>query len=157
MRSFVRAGIVLCVVLGTVACDDDEEPDERFIANMTGAAERPDPVDTDASGTARFERDGGVVSYTLDVEDITGVVAAHIHGPADSNTPAGVIVTLFTGPAGGTSTVNGRLEEGSFSETEVATISMDSLLVLMREGQSYVNVHTTEHLPGEIRGQIQED
>lgn len=155
MRTSISAVLGLCFLLGIAGCDDEDEPDEEFVANLTGGAERPNPVDTDATGTARFEREGEVVSYTLDVRDIDAVIAAHIHGPAGVNSPAGVIVTLFSGPE--TGSVDGRLADGSFQETEVATIDMDSLLVLMREGQTYVNVHTTAHPPGEIRGQIQVD
>lgn len=155
MRTSISAVLGLCFLLGMAGCDDEDEPDEEFVATLTGGAERPNPVDTDATGTARFEREGEVVSYTLDVRDIDAVLAAHIHGPAGVNSPAGVIVTLFGGPE--TGPVDGRLADGSFQETEVATIDMDSLLVLMREGQTYVNVHTTAHPPGEIRGQIQVD
>lgn len=164
MRKIVAPVLAAVLVIGFAACDDDDDeilgPDEEFSATLTGAAERPDPVTTDATGTAQFELDGGVVSFAINVAGITGVTAAHIHGPASVNDPAGVIVTLFVGPAGGTGAVDGVLETGSFSNTDVAVrddISMDSLLVLMRNGQSYVNVHTTANPAGEIRGQIQSD
>jgi hypothetical protein len=36
----------------------------------------------------------------------------------------------------------------------VSNISFDSVLVLLRNGNAYVNVHTTAVPGGEIRGQI---
>jgi len=33
-------------------------------------------------------------------------------------------------------------------------VKYDSLLVLLRNGQAYVNVHTTANPGGEIRGQL---
>lgn len=156
----VPAAVVAAMLLGIAACDDDPfESDEEFLANLTVAAEVP-PVQvvTGASGSARFEFDEDEMTYAIDVENITGVTAAHIHGPASTTQPAGVLVTLFAGPPGGTGAVNGRLETGSFTETDQpSVVSMDSLLVLMRNGQSYINVHTVANPPGEIRGQIQTD
>lgn len=158
----IQAAAAAAIVLGIAACDDDPlEDDEDFIANLTVAAEVPAvQVVTSASGTARFEfdEDDDEMSYTIDVAGMTGVTAAHIHGPASTSQPAGVLVTLFVGPQGGTGAVNGQLESDSFTETDnPSVVSMDSLLVLMRNGQSYVNVHTVVNPAGEIRGQIQDD
>lgn len=159
----VRAAAAAAIVLAIAACDDDDpiDTDEDFIAEMTVGAEIP-PVQvvTSATGTARFEfdDDDDEVTYTIDVANITGVLAAHIHGPATTSESAGVLVTLFAGPQGGTGEVNGRLTSGSFTEADnPGTVSMDSVLVLMRNGRSYVNVHTVANPPGEIRGQIQPD
>ncbi|MGH7129824.1 MAG: CHRD domain-containing protein [Planctomycetaceae bacterium] len=159
MRKILTPILAAAIVIGIAACDDDDpfEPDEEFSATLTGAAERPNPVTTDASGTAEFEFDDGVMSYTIDVSDITGVFAAHIHGPASTEVAAGVIVDLFAADPS-TGTVNGQLVADSFTETNAnQNVSMDSLLVLMRNGNAYVNVHTDENGGGEIRGQIQEN
>lgn len=98
----------------------------------------------------------GVVAYSIDVADITAVTAAHIHDPAGANATAGIIVPLFAGPEGGTGEVNGELVASTFTAANITNdaVSMDSLLVLMRNGQSYVNVHTTANPAGEIRGQV---
>lgn len=161
MRKVHTPAILAAVLLALVACNDDDPigPDEEFSATLTVGAEVPPvAVMTNASGSADFEFDDGEMSYTIDVANITGVTASHIHGPAAAGAPAGVLVTLFVGPQGGTGVVNGRLETGSFTQTDVpATVSMDSLRVLMRAGLTYVNVHTVANPPGEIRGQIQED
>lgn len=159
----IQVAAAAAIVLTIAACDDDDplDADEEFIAEMTVEAEVPPvAVETDASGTARFEfdEDDDEITYTIDVAGITGVRAAHIHGPATTSEPAGIIRTLFVGPAGGTGPVNGELESGSFTDTDnPGNVSMDSLLVLMRNGRSYVNVHTNANPPGEIRGQILPD
>ena len=42
----------------------------------------------------------------------------------------------------------------SFSLGDGGTMTYDDLLTFMRNGNTYVNVHTTRNQPGEIRGQI---
>lgn len=146
------------LVLGIAACDyDDDDPtgtDETFAATLGPEGS----VQTSATGTATFELDGGIVSYVITVSDITDVTAAHIHGPAAASANAGVIVPLFAAPSGGTGDVEGQLVASTFTAADITAsgVSMDSLLVLMRNGQSYVNVHTAVNPGGEIRGQITE-
>jgi hypothetical protein len=84
----------------------------------------------------------------MSVSDITGVTAAHIHGPATVTQNAGVLVPLTT-PTAPTVT-------GSFTGADITAsgVSADSLLVLLRAGLTYVNVHTSANPPGEIRGQL---
>lgn len=43
---------------------------------------------------------------------------------------------------------------GTFTGTNSASVSLDSLLVLMRTGKAYTNIHTATNPGGEIRGQI---
>jgi hypothetical protein len=57
-------------------------------------------------------------------------------------------------PGSPTGAVNGALATGSFTATDGNQITMDSLLLLMRNGNAYVNVHTTENPNGEIRGKV---
>jgi hypothetical protein len=94
------------------------------------------------------------VNYTITVSGLSSnPTAAHIHGPADSTTNAGVIVPL--NPV--TAQTSGTIATGSFTAANITAgtgVSFDSLLVLMRTGNSYVNVHTTNHPAGEIRGQV---
>ncbi len=145
IRAMAALTTAAALVIGAAACDDDETgpAQETFNATLTGSAEVP-PVTTNATGSATFTVNGSVVDYTVSVSNITGVTAAHIHGPATVDQSVGVLIGL-TAPT--TGSVSGTLTAG-------ATASVDSVLTLMRAGLTYVNVHTTANPAGEIRGQI---
>lgn len=86
----------------TTACDDDDltgiEEAAEFEAGLTGAAERPDPVTTTATGTALFDVDGTTVRFRVEVEDIEDVTLAHIHvGGTEVAGP--IVVELFNAGA----------------------------------------------------------
>jgi hypothetical protein len=139
------------------ACNDDDDDltnpvEEAFAVNMNGANERPTPVTTTATGTADLTFTGsGPIGFTITVAGLSGAAtAAHIHGPADASEVADPIVT-FTGLA---STENGQLVSGSITTTGVASVSLDSLKRLLRNGKAYINVHTAANPNGEIRGQV---
>jgi hypothetical protein len=153
------SALLACTAVTMVACDDDEPTGggnnpETFTATLTGDAEVP-PVTTTATGSAGFTSSTAnsttTVSYSATVTDLSGPAsAAHIHGPADANTAAGVIVPLQIVNSG----TSGAIISGSFQSTGNANVSMDSLLVLLRNGNAYINIHTAANPDGEIRGQI---
>ena len=67
---------------------------------------------------------------------------------------AGVVLNLFLGPTKGPG-FSGTLAQGVGGDLGApAGMTMDSLLVLLRNGHAYVNVHTPAHPAGEIRGQL---
>ena len=149
-RLHALGGAVACAL--SIACEDSTEPRETFSANLTTAAEVPPVTNApNASGTATFTLRGGVMEYAIDVSGLTGPsVGAHIHGPAAVGVPAGIIV----GFSGLTTVTAGRLASGTFTTATAAGVSFDSVLVLMRNGNAYLNVHTALNPGGEIRGQI---
>ena len=137
------------------------DPRENFRAHLTGAEEVP-PVDTRAQGQAIFQlsADGSSLSYKLIVANIVDVTQAHIHlGPVGVNGP--VVVWLYPS-APPAQLIPGRfqgvLAEGTITEDSLvgplAEATFDDLLAAMRAGDTYVNVHTSQFPPGEVRGQI---
>jgi hypothetical protein len=140
----------------------DRVPAPRnFVAPLEGAQEVP-PVDTRARGMAHFQlsRDGSEVSYRLIVANIEDVLMAHIHlAPAGVNGP--VVVWLYpdTPPP---QLIEGRfsgvLATGTFDASDLvgplAGADLEDLLDAMAAEGTYVNVHTADNPPGEIRGQI---
>lgn len=167
MRRSVRRVSLLSAIaaLGLTACEGGEKV-ERYRATLSGASEVPARTTT-ATGSAEFiVNNDNTISFTLDVTGLQNVFAAHIHGPATTTENAGVIASLFTTTPPRSGSFTGRLAEGTLTNTNnPQQVSMDSLLVLFRNGRAYVNVHTNDmagsantgpgdFAAGELRGQI---
>ncbi|MDA8089678.1 MAG: CHRD domain-containing protein [Nitrospiraceae bacterium] len=129
----------------------------QFSTTLSGRNEAP-PVKTRATGEAvfKFITDHGEIGldYTLQVKDIKDVTAAHIHlGKPGKSGP--VVVVLFSGPEK-KGAFTGELAHGRISNKDlVGPLEGKTLGDLMHEiieGNAYVNVHTTAHPGGEIRG-----
>lgn len=162
-RVFVTLLILLAVFVTTGAASMSDQ--RNFVAPLSGRAEVP-PNDSQGTGVAKFKlsEDGTELSYKLIVANIDNVTQAHIHCGAEGvNGP--VVAFLFGFAAGGV-TLNGVLAEGTITAADViprpdspacpgGVADFDDLLAKMRSGDAYVNVHTIELPPGEIRGQIQ--
>ena len=118
---------------------------QSFTAPLAGANE-VDPVETDASGTAVavIGADGRTVTVTGGFSGLEGDYAAsHLHeGAAGANGP----VFQPLSPA-----VSGDKRAGTFSGTY--TLAPERIAAL-RAGNVYVNVHSSAHGGGEVRGQL---
>lgn len=115
-----------------------------WVAGLSGDAERPNPVNTTASGYGDFWLVGNELTYDVDYTGLTSnATAAHLHGPADDETAAGVLQPLAPEGALGTS--------GAFSGTLTLTLEQ---LAAVADGLTYVNIHTATNPGGEVRGQV---
>ncbi len=160
-RVFVTLLILLALFVTTGAVSMSDQ--RNFVAPLSGDQEVP-PNDSQGTGVAKFKlsEDGTELSYKLIVANIDNVTQAHIHCGAEGvNGP--VVAFLFGFVADGV-TVNGVLAEGTITTViprpdspacPGGVADFDDLLAKMRSGDAYVNVHTVEIPPGEIRGQIQ--
>ena len=129
--------------------------------HLSGDEEVP-ARDTSAQGQAIFQvnGDGTAISYKLNVANIENVTQAHIHlAPAGTN--GGIVVWLYPA-APPLQLIPGRTQ-GTLGEGEITAASLvgslsgkplSDLLDAIHDGRTYVNVHTLQFLPGEIRGQI---
>lgn len=159
MRAFRFAIFVLLASL--LAAASVHAQDLNFRAHLSGQEEVP-PADTRAQGQAIFKlsADGMSLQYRLNVANIENVTQAHIHlGAQGVNGP--VIVWLFPS-APPAMLIPGRfqgvLAAGVITEAnlvgQLAGQTLDDLIELMLAGETYVNVHTSQFPPGEVRGQI---
>ncbi len=114
----------------------------KFKADLTGAAETP-PTDSKGTGTltASYDTATKTLTWTVDYSGLTGpAIAAHFHGPAPVGKPAPVEVPLkppLDSPMKGSATLT------------------DPQAKDLMDGMMYFNIHTAEHKPGEIRGQLE--
>ncbi len=131
-------------------------PHENFRTHLTGAEEGR----RNSKAIFKLSPDGESIDYKLIVANIENVLMAHIHlAPAGQN--GGVVVWLYPdGPPPQLieNRTQGVLAEGTITEDDLvgslAGQDLDSLLDEIRDGNAYVNVHTTQNPGGEIRGQI---
>ena len=166
MRRFVPA-VMWVAMAGCATASSQPEPSkaavapERFQAKMDARSEVPPPNLDGASpvGLAEFTVTGMTVAYKLNASGLTSApVAAHIHlGAPGVAGPVIVPLTVAAGPSPGTAS-----GEGSFDSSGVkgkrpdgSAMTLDDVLSAMRSGGTYVNVHTANNKPGEIRGQIE--
>lgn len=131
----------------------------NFHAPLSGDAEVP-PVETQASGVASLALSDSQteLDFTLVTHGLDDTTMAHIHiGASGENGPP--VVFLF-GPEEGGVSRDGVLAEGTITEDDLIMVadvfdgSMQSLVDNLRSGDAYVNVHTVENPPGEVRGQV---
>jgi CHRD domain-containing protein len=154
--------------------------------HLTGAEEvftpatpgGPTPADSRAQGEAIFRvNTDGTVDFRLIASNIDNVTQSHIHcGTPTVNGPIRMWLYPVIGPSGAALTTasgrqNGVLASGTFTPTGVCPASVigensdKALLQAMRDGLTYVNVHTNDFVApintgpgdfpgGEIRGQL---
>ena len=148
--------IVVPVFTQTVADDAT-----LFRTHARGSGEVPGN-DSRAQGQTIFalSEDGTELHYKLIVANIENVLMSHIHvAPAGVN--GGIVVWLYPS-APPASLIPGRtdgiLAEGVITDADVvgslAGTGIAGLLAEIRAENTYVNVHTSQFPPGEIRGQI---
>jgi hypothetical protein len=141
-----RLFIACAASLSLAACGGGTE----LGAVLSGAAEKPTAVTTQASGDSTVTIDGKAIKVTGSFKDLSGnATAAHIHGPADANSTAGVFCNLTAQAA-----TSGTLGEGTGAGSCGAVELTDAQIKDFEDGKMYVNIHTGANAGGEIRGQL---
>ena len=142
----------------TAATTSTTVPSSTYSAELSGTNEIP-PVTTSAGGTLTLQvaADGSSVHYQLKVSEIGDLTVARLHegGAGDSGT---TILTLYGGPTK-TGTFSGVVTEGSFTASQLLGPlkgkTVADFVALIKSGQMYLNVGTTDHPNGEVRGQVE--
>ncbi|MFL5310086.1 MAG: CHRD domain-containing protein [Myxococcales bacterium] len=168
MRRFVSAVTGLAMAACATASSSQPEASkaaaggETFQARLDARNEVPPPtLDANASpsGTASFTVRGTSVAYKVDASGLSGPpVAAHIHtGAPGVAGPVIVPLTVAAGPSAGTATGEGTFDASAVKgkKADGSAMTLDDVLAAMRSGGTYVNVHTANNKPGELRGQIE--
>ncbi len=140
-KTIFSAGLAALALAALIAATPALAETVNFKVDLKAANEVP-PVVGKGLGTAvvTYDTASKKLTWKINYAGLTGnVTAAHFHGPAkaDKNAP---VVLPFVGNLASPI-------EGS------ATIT-DAQAADVLAGNWYINVHTAENKPGEIRGQV---
>ena len=117
---------------------------ETFKVALTGAQQVP-PVETTGSGTADLTYDPAtrVVTWSVTYSGLSApATMAHFHGPAATGANGPVTIWISNKGSAVESPIKG---EATLTPEQAAQFTA---------GDWYVNVHTSAHPGGEIRGQV---
>lgn len=148
------------IFLFVVACPLQASNAINFNVTLSGDNEVP-PVATDTSGSAILHVDSNLseIRFKLDVRDadsVLGAAGSHLHcAPAGANGP---VVAFVAGsfPPGydGNLQLRATLTDASIINPACGA-SIAELVDSMLDGNVYLNVHSTDHPGGVIRGQVE--
>ena len=118
--------------------------EDKFTANLTGAAEVPGPGDSDGAGTAMISINptSGDVCFEIMASNIEPATNAHIH-EGEAGKAGGVVLSLVAPAADG--------------KAKDCVKNVDKELIkriTANPANFYVNVHTADFPDGAIRGQL---
>jgi len=154
-KTTILALLLLAVTLATPVMAAKQHTNYRAI--LRGSNQNP-PVETNAHGVfiATLSSDGKSLTFKLIVANMENVTMAHIH-IGDSATNGPVVVFLFHTETP-VARQDGILSQGTFTASDFKGPLMgqafSALINAIMNGDAYVNVHSTQHPAGEIRGQI---
>jgi CHRD domain-containing protein len=176
-RSWARwvVGVMfLATVVGLVAADEDTK---TVRTKLTGLAETPATINSPGSGefTAAIIEGGTMIKYVETYRDLSSAVTqSHIHfgRPGLSGQIVLFLCTNLTPPMGppkpqacplsSPATISGTLTEADVIASPVmggqgidsGAAGFAEMVKAITTGSAYVNVHTTNHPSGEIRGRL---
>jgi hypothetical protein len=160
-RRSVLAVATLVAALGLAAAGGAVGTPAAHVAPLSGAEEVPlNDSKARGIGVVKLSSDGKSLSYKLNVANIQNVTQAHIHmAPVGVNGP--IVAWLY--PAAPPAMLipgrsDGKLASGTITAANLvgplAGQPLQALVDAIRSGNAYVNVHTSQFPPGEIRGQL---
>ncbi|WP_242929533.1 CHRD domain-containing protein [Pontibacter vulgaris] len=144
--------LILCALAS--GCGEDDDSDNQIFKDINfnniellGINERP-PINTTGYGImdVKFNDDNNTLDYTIswslgNQNDRT--TDMHFHGPANANSSALRVIDITGFDTDNSGTVTGSTRELTQQEEDD-----------LRAGLWYVNIHSTTHPDGELRGQL---
>ena len=155
LRLVILASALLSLLLVSTTYSNLTYAQNKFRAKLDANNEVP-PVNSTAEGVATFKVKDDTIKSKINVTGITDVSGAHIHAGKKGENGDPIINLLKTGEK--TKTPGGVTIEGNFTasdfEGSMKGKALSDLQSAMNTNGTYVNIHTSDHPDGEIRGQI---
>lgn len=130
---------------------------EKYRAKLDGNKEVP-PVDTPAEGVINFKTKPDMLTWKMNITGLTVATGLHIHqGSVGQN---GDIIVDLLKESKHSETPKGMIMRGNVTATSLQGAmqgkTLEDLKTAMGGGNTYVNLHTTDHPDGLIRGQLKQ-
>lgn len=151
----ISAALLSLVFIATVNSNYIYAQNENFKAKLKGDSEVP-PTTSSATAKAKFKEKGDVIPFKINITGITDVTAVHIHAGMKGQSGEPVVDLLKSGKQNKADT--GIIIQGEIAASDLqgpmAGKTVQDLETAMGNKETYVNVHTSDHPAGEIRGLI---
>ena len=131
---------------------------QTYLAQLSGQNESP-ALSTSASGTLTITvaADGSSAHYVLTVSKITNLTLARLH-EGKAGATGTTVLTIYGGPTR-SDVFTGVVTQGSFTAAQLGGSlrgeTIADFVALVKAGSVYLNVGTSAHPLGEIRGQLE--
>ena len=153
---FAPAAVMAAILFGAtaVACDDEPTVPKppTYVTTMNGASEVP-PKTVAGTGSATIVKSGTTYTYTITYTGMTGQSDGCAH-PRTGRTGSQRRHPRAVHTAHGRRREPPARSPARSRRSNNARSRIDSLDVLMTNGNAYVNLHTACKPGGEIRGQL---
>jgi hypothetical protein len=150
--------IAMAVALGSLvlaAANSSYAQNEKYRAKLDGKNEVP-PLNTTSEGVINFKTKSGMMTWKMNVTGMNEATAANIH-QGKVGEKGGIIVDLMQ-VSKHKDTAKGMLMRGNVTDAsltgDMAGKKLADLQTAMANGDTYVNLATSDHPDGELRGQI---
>jgi len=165
----MRRIALLAVMVAGIACGSSENETQSFNANPMKQANEPPGLQVkqqpNATGSAAVQVVGKTLTYSLRGTGLSSApTVAHIHLTPAGTAPAqgAVIVTFKVLNTGATASTNSITVDDVVANPPDATaknldgsaMTFDQLVQHIRNGETYVNIHTGSNPGGEIRADL---
>jgi hypothetical protein len=154
---FVYYGIIFAAVISLLllGATSTYAQNEKFRAKLEGNNEVP-PVDTPAEGVINFKTKDDIMTWKMNVTGITDATGLKVYQGMATDNGEPIVDLMQTSKH--SDRPDGMTLRGNFTDSDLQGQmegkTLEDLKTAMGSGNTYVNVHTTDHPDGMIRGQI---
>ena len=151
----ITAALLSLMFIATVNTNYIFAQNVKFKAKLNGDNEAP-PVTTVATGKAKFKVKDDGITANINITGITDITMAHIHQGKEGQNGDPIVDLLKSGKQNKTDggiIITGKITASDL-QGSMAGKTLQDLQTAMGNQETYVNVHTSDHPDGEIRGQI---
>ena len=151
----MMASALVSLILVATATTQSYAQNEKYRAKLDGNNEVP-PVNTTSEGVINFKTKSGMMTWKMNVTGMNDATGANIH-QGKVGEKGDIIVDLMK-VSKHKDTAKGMLMRGNVTDASLTGAMEGKTLAYLQtaiaNGDTYVNLATSDHPDGEIRGQV---